>query len=419
MKFTSLILLLMMISGAIQAQALCNNGPHGFIPLNDLGTGFYQGVQGGLYPAGSNIRPQEHTNAGLTFASTITPLDINGNPDSVDGKIVLLGVGMSNTRLEYEEFESIVDTFQNRSRYLEAITVAQNGQDINIIIDSTAQYWDNIDLKLSEKGVSRAQVQAMWFKQADAYPTDTNFVSYIDTLKNRLKIALNILHDRFPNAKLCYISSRIYGGYGTIELNPEPYAYRTGFAVKRLIEDQLNGDPKLAYEGAAAKSPWISWGPYTWADGPTPRSDGLTWNCPEDFKRDGTHPSELGSTKVAQQLLKFFSTDETSRSWFLENVPLAIPSDDVLPEDFRIDVKNYPNPFNGNTIFSIKVRQTAAVSLKIFDLRGRQVATLLDQQAMTAGDHQISWTPRLASGIYFYRIEGAGQTLTRKLLLQK
>ena len=58
------------------------------------------------------------------------------------------------------------------------------------------------------------------------------------------------------------------------------------------------------------------WGAYTWADGKTPRADGLTW-LPADFNaKDGTHPSESGTTKVAQLLLKFFRHDPTARSWW-------------------------------------------------------------------------------------------------------
>src|SRR5262249_18243161 len=58
-------------------------------------------------------------------------------------------------------------------------------------------------------------------------------------------------------------------------------------------------------------------GPYLWADGLTPRSDGLTYAC-SDFISDGTHPAPGGARdKVAQMLLTFFKTDTTTRPWFL------------------------------------------------------------------------------------------------------
>ena len=99
-------------------------------------------------------------------------------------------------------------------------------------------------------------------------------------------------------------------------MNPEPYAYESGFSVRWTIEDQLSG--ALEYDGASPSSPWISWGPYLWADGTTPRSDGLTWSC-SDFGSDGTHPSDAGRRKVAELLLSFFRSDATAREWYLRD----------------------------------------------------------------------------------------------------
>jgi hypothetical protein len=84
-----------------------------------------------------------------------------------------------------------------------------------------------------------------------------------------------------------------------------------------LIESQINGDASLNYVGNNPSSAWLSWGPYLWANGITPRSDGLTWVI-SDYQSDGTHPSISGRQKVAQMLLQFFSTDETTKPWFLK-----------------------------------------------------------------------------------------------------
>ncbi len=111
---------------------------------------------------------------------------------------------------------------------------------------------------------------------------------------------LRNLHDRYPNLTLAYLSSRIYAGYASTTLNPEPYAYEGGFSVKWLIADQLAGDAALNFDPASGvvEAPWAAWGPYLWADGLSPRSDGLTWGCSE-LSSDGTHPSASGQAKVA------------------------------------------------------------------------------------------------------------------------
>ena len=126
-----------------------------------------------------------------------------------------------------------------------------------------------------------------------------------------------ILKAKFPSVKLAYFTSRIYAGYATTTLNPEPYAYESAFAVRRVIERQLGGDPALNYDANAGPvtAPWLAWGPYLWADGLTPRSDGLTWTCSE-YAADGTHPAVAAQNKVADSLLAFFRWDETTAPWY-------------------------------------------------------------------------------------------------------
>jgi hypothetical protein len=110
------------------------------------------------------------------------------------------------------------------------------------------------------------------------------------------------------------------------DINPEPYAYESGFAAKWVIEAQLRqmyeaGAPvdllagDLNYEAGA---PWLAWGPYYWADGRTPRSDGLVW-VPDDLKGDGTHLARQGIEKITALLLDFFRTSPHVRCWYLEN----------------------------------------------------------------------------------------------------
>src|ERR671936_432090 len=94
-----------------------------------------------------------------------------------------------------------------------------------------------------------------------------------------------ILRARYPNLKLVYVSSRTYGGYATTPLNPEPYAYDSGFAVKWLVTDRIAG---------RVKGPWVGWGPYLWTDGEKGRKDGLFWTCADVRPTDGTHPSDSG-----------------------------------------------------------------------------------------------------------------------------
>jgi hypothetical protein len=95
------------------------------------------------------------------------------------------------------------------------------------------------------------------------------------------------LNGLFPNLKIAYLSSRVYAGYASTPLNPEPHAYETAFAVKWVIAGQIAGQPALNYDPAqkTVRRPWLAWGPYLWADGLKGRQDGLV------YRREDLDPS--------------------------------------------------------------------------------------------------------------------------------
>ncbi len=292
-------------------------------PLTELGREKYQGFEGGFYPEGRNERPKDHEAAGLKLAKQVQPLNDQGQPES-NGKIVLLSVGMSNTSQSSDGFQRALREASDLNSRVLFVNGAQGGMTAAAIQDPEDgrrgnQYWDTVDQRLKHAGVSREQVQVIWIKQADARPTQ-GFPKYAQTLQAELVKIVQILPVRFPNVKLTYLSSRTYGGYSTSSLNPEPYAFESAFSVKWLIEQQINGDKVLNFDSARGevKAPWLSWGPYLWANGSTPREDGFSYE-PADFTpNDGTHQSPSGQRKVGQLLLKFFETDSTTKSWFVQ-----------------------------------------------------------------------------------------------------
>ena len=289
----------------------------GRIALSDFGSATYRGFRGGLYPNGANQRPTEHNAAGVTIAQTIKPLNSSGTVDETNGKIVWMSIGMSNTTQETQAFLTLLQTFQNKNPALALVDGAAGGQDINAINNPGASYWNLVNNKLVNAGLTAAQVQVIWFKEAEARPTDTSFLTYPDALKNKFRSVMGLLKVKFPNLKICYLSNRIYAGYATTDLNPEPFAWYSGWSVKRLIEDQIAGDASLRYTGTNPSAAWLSWGPDLWANGTMARSDGVVWVA-SDYQQDGTHPATSGRQKVAQMLLQFFSTDETTKPWFLK-----------------------------------------------------------------------------------------------------
>ena len=94
--------------------------------LNDLGTGTYQGSEGGLYPNGSNARPPSHDADGVTFAKGIVPLDSNGNY-SPTGKYVMLAIGESTAQNEFGRFIPLAAADPATNPNLVIVNGAQGG----------------------------------------------------------------------------------------------------------------------------------------------------------------------------------------------------------------------------------------------------------------------------------------------------
>ncbi len=89
-----------------------------------------------------------------------------------------------------------------------------------------------------------------------------------------------------------------------------------------------------------------------------------------------------------------------------------------IPELFAL-YQNYPNPFNPETRIGFRVSGSGRVSLKVFDVLGREVLTLVDE-AMQSGDHQVTLDASgLASGMYFYRLNAGMYVNTKKLVVLK
>ncbi len=88
------------------------------------------------------------------------------------------------------------------------------------------------------------------------------------------------------------------------------------------------------------------------------------------------------------------------------------------PNTFEL-FQNYPNPFNPSTVISYQVPVSSAVRLKVYDVLGREVATLVNQR-QEAGRYEVRFNAAgLASGVYLYQLSAAGLTQTRKMMVAK
>ncbi|MBS0208512.1 MAG: hypothetical protein JSS27_06110 [Planctomycetes bacterium] len=303
----------------------------GMTPLTELGSNQYKGQDGGLYGGGRNEPTSEHCAMIDQQLKQIQPLNAQGEP-AADGKIVLVSIGMSNTTQEFSAFMRAAADDPKKSKQVVLVDGAQGGRVASVWARGAVGVpagirppqgvdpWPVLDQRLQSAGVSPNQVQAAWIKHAQANPAaQGDFPKHAEELTENITLTIERLKQRFPNLRMAYLSSRIYAGYASTQLNPEPYAYESAFADRWVIQNQAKGDVRLNCDPAKGTvvAPAVVWGPYLWGDGVKPRSgDKLVW-LREDLAGDGTHPSQSGQAKVAGLLLNFMQTNPLASGWYL------------------------------------------------------------------------------------------------------
>lgn len=94
------------------------------------------------------------------------------------------------------------------------------------------------------------------------------------------------------------------------------------------------------------------------------------------------------------------------------------------PKDFEL-YPNYPNPFNPSTSISFKINNSQTISLVIYDLMGKEVKRLIDNEFHYSGSYKTNWNGKntsnqsVASGVYYFRLIGDGIIITRSMVLMK
>jgi uncharacterized protein YjdB len=368
------------VNGNTSLTVTSGSGSTTPIPLMDMtAQDNYLNFSGGFYENSTDAVPADHDADGRSFAAQVQPLDTNGNPDP-DGAVVFASFGMSNAAIEFGSFATLANGNPSVNQTtLRISNSALSDQDLPCwtnatgqpnCYDATENEYDRIVSDLTSRGLSANQVQAVWIDNANGrlHPPNrgcqpegtlcnslcdpstagcvnsdntTNAMNEEEEFGENLRAA----KARFPNLKLVFFSSRVYGGYaGADNADPEPFAYETAYGIKWLIQAQINQirtgeiDP-VAGDLSYSSAPWIAWAScqstectdgklhsaYFWANGDTPRSDGLVWcngqagppcNGEMDFSSDGLHLTTTGGDKAANLLMNFFLVSPYTKSWF-------------------------------------------------------------------------------------------------------
>jgi hypothetical protein len=309
-------------------------------PLNEFQPGeLYLGAFPGFLYDNSNLPPGDHDAAGRIAAARVQPMDAAGNVSS-DGKIVVIGIGMSNWTLELctgkpgtactpSSFMATAARIPKvNHRNLVLVNCAIPSQVAMMWLDDSYLNYTACQKTLLGLGLTEAQVQVVLYKDANPNPKHsltsatvcaTDFTSDACNYERFLGQTARFLKTRYVNVQQMFVHSRIYAGYANVRLNPEPFAYEYGFATKWFVNAQIQQlrtgivDP-VAGDLSFDAAPWVGWGPYLWGSGSSPRKDGTTW-VPSDYGTDRTHPGPGGTAKVAHIMLLFYFGSPYS-PWF-------------------------------------------------------------------------------------------------------
>jgi len=111
---------------------------------------------------------------------------------------------------------------------------------------------------------------------------------------------------------------------------------------------------------------------------------------------------------------KIFTDKKIVRPSFITDVE----ENKTIPQDFVL-YQNYPNPFNPSTIIGYQLPVTSNVTLKVYDILGREIATLVNEQK-PAGKYELKFDgSELASGVYFFTLKTGNYAETKKMILMK
>ena len=129
-----------------------------------------------------------------------------------------------------------------------------------------------------------------------------------------------------------------------------------------------------------------------------------------DIPLEPTFPFQADPHRGYDYVKQLTAADPNMSSVGIRDLGVSVPSAFILEQ-------NYPNPFNPSTTIEYQVSKAGPVAIRVYDVQGRQVATLVDQDHAT-GLHSVQWdASSVASGTYFYRIEAGGQTFQAKKAL--
>nr|MCU0405577.1 alpha/beta hydrolase-fold protein [Ignavibacteriaceae bacterium] len=360
-------------------------------------------------------------NSELSMPLYVQPWEINYNPNIAHGTVLTKVIFSTNVGTNYQlniylppGYDSLASTtyptvyFQDGSEYIslgKAVNVIDNLLDSSKIQPVIAVFIKPNNRNEEYAGSLRNQYRLFFVNELVPY-IDANYKTKINP-HQRL-----VLGDSFGGNISALISYNHPEVFGLCGLHSAAF-WPNGYEAYNLI---VNGPVK--------DIKWSSiWGTYEslYTNMRDFRDYLLSANYELDWlERPEGHSWGLWRATIDRMLMYFFPDNSSD-----------VIAEDFTPKDFIL-YQNYPNPFNPRTIISWQSAVGSWQTLKVFDVIGNEVATLIDEYK-PAGNYEVEFNvvqvsrPEISSGVYFYQLKigvpetssGQGTIQTKKMLLLK
>jgi hypothetical protein len=189
--------------------------------------------------------------------------------------------------------------------------------------------------------------------------------------------------------------------------------------------NNLNGEFTLGWNTQALPNDWQLTLVDRFEDRTYPmnQNSSITFSLSEKSKQSDLNVSESKILKTPSSPIQTLEKSKVGTTRFALKIEQKASVNYALDQDLPTEVslnQNYPNPFNPTTTISFALPENSKVTLEVFDVMGRKVATLLEGNQRSAGSHTVNFdASSLSSGMYLYRLAAGNTVITRKLTLIK
>ena len=136
-----------------------------------------------------------------------------------------------------------------------------------------------------------------------------------------------------------------------------------------------------------------------------------------------TNSTQHLSFTIGESLIGYSDNSSTKNYtgfWYTFNESLTtnVQDQNFIPAEFKLE-QNYPNPFNPFTVIKFAVSEKSMITLNVYDIIGREIATLINEERDAGWYEQSFDASALSSGIYIYRLSAGSKVFSKKMMLIK